>query len=125
MIPAIVACRDSVAKYITNPGGQAFNVISGMGIPYRHYYVSARYDFLDAYFGVSTILKADNMCMFRAIGENINIEVTASEQWKLWAGFNTPAAPSSIPARWQAPQKAVSRFPPRQKEQGRAGGTNR
>lgn len=92
MIPAIVACRDSVAKYITNPGGQAFNVISGMGIPYRHYYVSARYDFLDAYFGVSTILKADNMCMFRAIGENINIEVTASEQWKLWAGFNTPAA---------------------------------
>ena len=32
------------------------------------------------------------MCMFRAIGENINIEVTASEQWKLWAGFNTPAA---------------------------------
>ena len=92
MIPAIVACRDSVAKYITNPGGQAFNVISGMGIPYRHYYVSARYDFLDAYFGVSTILKANNMCMFRAIGENINIEVTASEQWKLWAGFNTPAA---------------------------------
>lgn len=92
MIPSIVACRDSVAKYITNPGGQAFNVISGMGIPYRHYYVSARYDFLDAYFGVSTILKADNMCMFRAIGENINIEVTASEQWKLWAGFNTPAA---------------------------------
>lgn len=92
MIPAIVACRDSVAKYITNPGGQAFNVISGMGIPYRHYYVSARYDFLDAYFGVSAILKADNMCMFRAIGENINIEVTASEQWKLWAGFNTPAA---------------------------------
>lgn len=92
MIPAIVACRDSVAKYITNPGGQAFNVISGMGIPYRHYYVSARYDFLDAYFGVSTILRADNMCMFRAIGENINIEVTASEQWKLWAGFNTPAA---------------------------------
>ena len=92
MIPAIVACRDSVAKYITNPGGQAFNVISGMGIPYRHYYVSARYDFLDAYFGVSTILKANNICMFRAIGENINIEVTASEQWKLWAGFNTPAA---------------------------------
>lgn len=92
MIPAIVACRDSVAKYITNPGGQAFNVISGMGIPYRHYYVSARYDFLDAYFGVSTILKANNMCMFRAIGENINIEVTASEQWKLWAGFNMPAA---------------------------------
>lgn len=92
MIPAIIACRDSVAKYITNPGGQAFNVISGMGIPYRHYYVSARYDFLDAYFGVSTILKANNMCMFRAIGENINIEVTASEQWKLWAGFNTPAA---------------------------------
>ena len=46
LIPAIVACRDSVAKYITNPGGQAFNVISGMGIPYRHYYVSARYDFL-------------------------------------------------------------------------------
>jgi hypothetical protein len=92
LIPAIVACRDSVAKYITNPGGQAFNVISGMGIPYRHYYVSARYDFLDAYFGVSTILKADNMCMFRAIGEDINIEVTASEQWKLWAGFNTPAA---------------------------------
>lgn len=92
LIPAIVACRDSVAKYITNPGGQAFNVISGMGIPYRHYYVSARYEFLDAYFGVSTILKADNMCMFRAIGENINIEVTASEQWKLWAGFNTPAA---------------------------------
>lgn len=92
MIPAIVACRDSVAKYITNPGGQAFNVISGMGIPYRHYYASARYDFLDAYFGVSTILKANNMCMFRAIGENINIEVTASEQWKLWAGFNTPAA---------------------------------
>ena len=58
-----------------------------MGIPYRHYYVSARYDFLDAYFGVSTILRADNMCMFRAIGENINIEVTASEQWKLWAGL--------------------------------------
>ena len=92
LIPAIVACRDSVSKYITNPGGQAFNVISGMGIPYRHYYVSARYEFLDAFFGVSTILKADNMCMFRSIGENINIEVTASEQWKLWAGFNTPAA---------------------------------